>query len=294
MIKKIIAALLIVLLIGFAFYSYGQLEEKQKLVGILEAQVKELKKDNDKITEDFKSLRGKLNLAQKQNEEFSIYDAFIQEDNKIEEAYPWLETQEWDKIVIVPEDTEDKYIFVNDARILNRINDFLYLEYETIEPPSGFKPDIPRFNYTFIKGDKQYDVRVVERGIVEIEGKYYVANLNVHKLGEALMPSPEWNKPGNIYTKIASGGILIADQGVSYSPFRMTMFADILTEGELLDNQPANKGEKKGESTLFSHGEEIKLESYDSYIHIVDDSQEYWYKLEDAAFYLYSIFFGMG
>lgn len=292
--KKLIALLLIIILIGVSVYSYGEVKERDDVIGELEAVIQKLEEDNKESTREINALSEKSNIAQEEYDSFNIYDAFIKEEKKIEENYPWLETQEWDKIVIVSQDTDDRYVFVNDARILNSISDFLHLEYETHEPPSGFHTDIPRYAYTFIKGDKMYDVVVVDRGVVEIDGKYYVTNINVHKLGEALMPSPAWNKPGNIETKIASGGILAADHGVSYSNFRMTMFANILSEGTLLDGEPSDKGEKKGESVLFSHGEEIKLESYDSYLHIVNNEQEYWYNLQDAAFYLYSIFFGMG
>lgn len=292
--KKLVIFLLIIASIGFTFYSYGELNEREELIGILEEKIHKLEEDNKKNSTEFNTLKQNLNTTQEEYDSFNIYDAFIKEKTKIKETYPWLETQKWDKIVIVPEDTDDKYIFVDDARILNSISDFLHLKYETHEPPSGFHTDIPRYSYTFIKGCKQYIVKVVDRGVVEIDGKYYVANLNVHKLGEALMPNPLWNKPGNIDTKIASGGILIANHGVSYSAFRMTMFANILSEGIILDNLPSDKGEKKGESTLFSHGEEIELESYDSYLHIVDNEREYWYNLKDASFYLYSIFFGIG
>lgn len=292
--RKYIVAVIIIIIIGFALYNYGQLKEKEEYIATIEAKLNNLAEKNNAISQESKKLKEKLSTTQKEYSDINIYDVLIKEDNKIEKAYPWLETQEWDKIVITSLDTDDEYIFVNDKRILKSISDFLHLEYETAMPPSGFKPDIPRYTYTFIKGDEQYDIRVEERGIVEIEGKYYVANLNVHKLGEALMSSPKWNKPDNIYSKIASGGILIANQGVSYSPFRMTMFADLLTDATLLDNGPSDKGEKKGESTLFSHGEEIKLESYDSYLHIVDDKKEYWYSFEKASFYLYHVFWGMG
>jgi len=72
------------------------------------------------------------------------------------------------------------------------------------------------------------------------------------------------------------------------------MFSDLLAKATLLNSEPIDKGEKHGESILFSHGEEIKFESYDSYLHIVHNKQEYWYSFEDAAFYLYSVFWGMG
>ncbi|SHJ71159.1 hypothetical protein [Paramaledivibacter caminithermalis] len=292
--KKFIMTVLVIITIGFALYSHGELKEQEKIIGILEAKLQKLEEDNDKKSKEHDDLKQKLNMTQIEYENFDIYDVFLKEKNKIKNAYPWLETEKWDKIVIAPHDSDDKYISVNDSRILNSIGDFLHLKYETHEPPSGFTPDIPTYLYTFIKGDKQYDIEVVDRGIVEIEGKYYVANLNIHKLGEALIPSSSWNKPGNIDTKIASGGILIANQGVSYSTFRMTMFAKTLSEGKLLNNAPSDKGEKKGESTIFSHGEEIKLESYDSYLHIINNEKEYWYSLKDASFYLYHIFFGMG
>lgn len=293
--RKLAISLLIIVLVGVSLYSYGELKEKEKSVVLLKAKIQRLEENNKKSVSELEALKKKLNEIQEKYDDFNVIDAFLKEKREIKDRYPWLETMSWDKMVIVSQDTDDKYIFVNDERILNHIcDDFLHLKYETYEPPAGFDPDIPRYTYTFIKGDDTYDVSVVDRGIVEIDGKYYVTNLNVHKLGEALMPSPNWNKPGNVDTKIASGGILVADDGVSFSQFRMQMFASMLSEATLLDRKPKDKGEKKSAGTLFSHGEEIEIECYNSYLHITDNKQEYWYRFEKAAFYFSHIFFGMG
>lgn len=247
-----------------------------------------------KLTDTIKDLNSKLELEKAKLENISLYDILLREKLKIKDEFKWINTNQWDSVVITPIDSEEKYVFVNNEDILKDLNDFFYITREVVMPPSGFRPDIQRYLYTFISGDKQYDVAIVERGIVEIDGHYYETNPYIHKLGDAYIKGSSWSKAGNIETKIADAGLIMTTFGPIYSDWRIHMLADVISKGNLINEKTSLSKEEGVNYIAYYYGEEILIKVYTDYICINDGSKEYWYELEDADFKAHHILNGMG
>lgn len=75
-----------------------------------------------KLTDTIKDLNNKLELEKAKLENISLYDILLREKLKIKDEFEWINTNQWDSVVITPIDSEEKYVFVNNEDILKDLN----------------------------------------------------------------------------------------------------------------------------------------------------------------------------
>ena len=211
------------------------------------------------------------------------------EPARAEEVYPWLRKENCDKIVITRPGAGQ--VEITDPAVTKLMPVWL-LVFEETDPGSPPVPDVPGYTYTFFWGKERHTVEIAARGLAEIEGRYFVCDIDAHNLGNAFLPAPRYMRTDYLEAKIAQSGMVVGEPGSGLIPCfdsgRILCFAEALCEAERLPSPPANPGEVEFTLTFYRFGEKILMHCYDKHIEVVEDGKSRWYRHDEAKL-LYTI-----
>ncbi|MGO4373387.1 hypothetical protein AB4Z21_22010, partial [Paenibacillus sp. MCAF20] len=178
-------------------------------------------------------------------------------------------------------------VTVTDPLFLASVGSLLHLRsLSDSDFPSGYQSDIGSYVYELYEQGQVYTVQVVNRGVIQAAANelLFEVDSNVHQLGAAFMPKPDFLKHDGLVAKMASSGaVKRGDSYVQFAPFRVQSRVAPLAEGELLKDEPAQVGDKLDQFTFYYYGELLLMEVYADYAHLSGDGSEEWISLQDAG-----------
>ena len=276
-----IRGLIIILISALTLIGCSRSDERDNHLELLQAQIDEMQAIIAEKDAAIKRLTEEL--AERESEDSSL-------DEAIREV-PWLDKlnvyTEWDKVVIRRHENDPAAAIVDDPLFLESIKWLLHIKRAAIaEYPNGIQTDIEPYLYELYEGDRQYVIRVVERGVIEAgrDRWYWEVDPGIHLPGVAFMPRPPHVRHDGLIAKMAaSGAVRRGDQYVMFSSFRAQSRIAPLTEGRRLEEQPEDPGEITERFTFYYYGEELVMDVYDNHVKLSDATSDEWYEYEGAG-----------
>lgn len=283
---KTLKILLSILLIVVLVAAMGCNNTSIKTSSGREAELQQLKSENDKLKEQ---LNSSLQTIQELKDNNNIIKNVIDEEN-----YRWAKEEEWDKIFVYRSDFPNEKIEIKEKVFMKNIY-FENLMIRQSEPPNPPMSDVGYYTYEFIKDNKTYKVDVVGRDTIVYSGEYFLTNKYIYNLGKALLPPPKFIKTDSILNKIYESGALHGEKEFDYltlDSFRIHGFANVLQDGidkgnvSVISATPTKVGEVKEKFTFYYYGKKIYMDVYHNYLCIKDGNHTYWYKIESEELIL--------
>jgi hypothetical protein len=214
----------------------------------------------------------------------SVLDQTIQQ-------YEWLQKLQadtkWDKVVVSTFVGDAEAVTITDPLFLASVGSLLHLRsLSDSDFPSGYQSDIGSYVYELYEQGQEYTVQVVNRGVIQAAAKelLFEVDRNVHQLGVAFMPKPDFLKHDGLVAKMASSGaVKRGDSYVQFAPFRVQSRVAPLAEGVWLKDPPVQAGDRLDHFTFYYYGEQLLMEVYADYAHLSGDGSEEWISLQDAG-----------
>ena len=226
------------------------------------------------------------------------------ERDKLQDEFGWVGKENWDKVIVEELKYNTDYnsksiiepITITDKKLINSfLGDFLLTE-EIYLPIHGFLSTVPRYKYTFISGNKTFQIAVEDENTIGIgTGNYdttrYFTLPIAHLLGDAFTPSSKWEEASNIETKIANSQLIIKPntsdlnfEYLQYKSVRTLWVAESISKAKLLSAKPKeiNVDENKKDFIAYYFGNQIVLNPYGKYLNIIDGNKNYWYEFEST------------
>ncbi|WP_337101244.1 hypothetical protein [Paenibacillus sp. YIM B09110] len=207
------------------------------------------------------------------------------------QQYEWLQKLQadvqWDKVVVRRFDGDAEAVTITDPLFLANVGSLLHLRALSYSDfPSGYQSDIGSYVYELYEQGQVYTVQVVKRGIIQAAANelLFEVDSNVHQLGAAFMPKPDFLKHDGLVAKMASSGAVKRGESyVQFASFRVQSRVAPLAEGELLKDEPVQTGDILDHFTFYYYGEQLSMEVYADYAHLSCDGSEEWISLQDAG-----------
>lgn len=242
-----------------------------------------LQEEYNALVKDYKNLKISYDSMKEELSKFEQEDKAWVEDKK----FKWIYTEQWDKIIISKTYEANNQYEISDEKFLQgKLYEPLFYPMRLGKEQNGMPSDASQYTYQFIKEDTSYDVQIIGRGEIEIDGSVYSVDSNIHNLGKAFLAVPSYLKQSDPLGKIAGSGILLGEKQLKSPVFDSSVMRRIalsLYNGvqsktiEKLYYAPRDVGNAAENITFYYYGEEIQMDVYEEYIRIVDEGNQYWY-----------------
>ncbi len=202
---------------------------------------------------------------------------------------PWLQklgsNTKWDHITISRYEGDPAAKKVEDPLFLKNVNWLLHLRsVGTVSFSNGYHSDIDNYTYDLYQDGNKYSIKVIDRGVIEIENQYFEVDEEVHLLGAAFMPKPPYIKHDGLIAKMAaSGAVNRDDQYVHVSGFRTQLRVSPLTDAKQLNNEPGNVGGLIERNIFYYYGQKLVMEVFKDHAKLSGDGELEWYYIKNAG-----------
>jgi len=198
---------------------------------------------------------------------------------------PWLrkfmDGTVWDKIVIADS------VVISDSLFIEGINNLVCLQTtDTGRYPNGYRM---YYTFEFYEGDETYTFDLIDQHAIQVDRHqlYLWPQCNLYRVIEAFMPAEPFVKHDGLIAKMAaSGAIKRGEQYVLFAPKWVQLRIWPLLDGELLDEKPEHTGDRIERFTFYYHGDELYMDIYPQYVHLLGPGEELWLFLDDAEYIL--------
>ncbi|RKD31206.1 hypothetical protein [Thermohalobacter berrensis] len=248
----------------------------------LKSRIQELKKENKKLKERDKLYKSHIN----------------------DESFKWINIKEWDKVIISNPVTNQK-VDVLETKLFKMIDlKEIFYPLTNYYIASEWLPDVQPYFFDFIKDNSAYRIEVKGRNIIKFKDKYYTVSNKLYRLGNALLPSPEYMKVGNTLAKMYYSGYMIEKSLNLNNKYEKSLHSDIglirtfpqyihkeFSKGNLviIDALPSDNIKLASTLKFYWHGDIVIMNIYNyngiesKYIEITDDKKKIIYEQKNRG-----------